>query len=261
MNSRGTQVPGGGETPAQPEWEGATRWLLFASSTPDASSDLPVAIFRDEAQARRAFVDERLRSADPGAWAELTAVDDAGHTRVACWFGSMPMVGGDRALNEGASRSEPVAQPAKARRWRKSVGVLAVMAAVVVGVTWLVAHDGPTSSRRTGAAQPSPLPTAPVGVPIGYVATGTISESYSPGESRHWYPADGHHQVTVLVGTLSTDDGSDHRIDYAAGATYVAGWSPYTVSNRTEEPVTVTVRFLRPVSDQDAAAPRGSEQE
>lgn len=141
------------------------------------------------------------------------------------------------------------------------MGVLAVMAAVVVGVSWLVAYDGPASLRRTGGAQPSPLPRAPVGVPIGYVATGTISESYSPGESRHWYPADGYHQVTVLVGTLSVDDGGDHRVDYAAGATYVAGWAPYTVSNRTAEPVTVTVRFLRPASDQGAAAPRGSEQD
>ena len=242
MNPRGTQVPSGSETTAQQGWEGATRWLLFAGSTPDASSDQPVAIFRDETQARRAFVDERLRSADPGAWAELTAIDDAGHTRVACWFGSMPIVGGNRMLDEGASRSGPVPQKPRARGWRLAVGVLAVVAAAVVAGAWLVDRDVPRSLHRTGAAQPSPFPVAPAAVPLGHLAIATISESYPPGETRKWYPANGHHQVTVLVGTLSVDDGKSHRVEYGAGTTYVAGWAPYTVSNRTAEPVTVTVR-------------------
>ena len=259
MSQHGLQLPHGEETPEQPGSENAKLWLLFAGSEPEVTTDVPVAIFRNEAQARRAFVNERLRSGAPGAWAQLTAVDCAGRTRVACWFGSQPNLDGNRTPGDGSSECRPLHERPKGREWTRVVGaaVVIAIAALIVGL-WLIAHNNPARSAGTGSTARAPLPEATAGVPVGYRLTGATSERYAPGESRQWFPTDGPHQVIVLVGKLSVEDSAGHRVDYGARASYVAGWAPYTVSNHTAEPVTVTVRFLRPATGREAASLGGT---
>lgn len=214
----------GGEA-ERPGSEGVKQWLLFAGSEPQATTDVPVAIFREEIQARRAFLNVRLRSTDPGAWAQLVAVDATGRTRPACWFGQVPIVGDDRTVAEWSSTSPPADGP-KSRGWSGFVAAVAIVVAAVVAVaagTWLIAHDDAGSGRRAIAPRPTPSPERPAGVLVGYEATRTTQESYFPGESRQWHPADGLHQVTVHLGTLRVEHAAGHGVDYAAGATYVAG--------------------------------------
>ncbi|MGH9277309.1 MAG: hypothetical protein ACRD12_04285 [Acidimicrobiales bacterium] len=158
------QLPDDEGTPEQPGSEGAKLWLLFASSEQNATTDEPVAIFRDEAQARRAFVNERLRAAAPGAWAHLAEVDGTGRKRVACWFGSKPVFDGNRAVGDGSSKSRPLHERPKVRQWTRAVGAAAVVAiaTLIVGL-WLIAHDNPAPSGGTGWRAPAPFPEATAG--------------------------------------------------------------------------------------------------
>ena len=118
MSRSDTHLPGQADHPGS---EGAKQWLLYAGRAPKATTNSPVAVFSDEARARRAFLDQRLRSADPEAWAQLVAVERDGGMRPTSWFGPAPIIGDDRAARESSHRTLPSAVGRKRRGRRRSV--------------------------------------------------------------------------------------------------------------------------------------------
>ena len=85
------------------------------------------------------------------------------------------------------------------------------------------------------------------GALVGHDVVRTERITYSAGEARSW-PDGALHQVTVLSGTLTVDDGSGSAHAYGEGRGLVAGWAPYTARNVTTEVVEVRVSYLRPAS-------------
>jgi hypothetical protein len=269
MNQHQTRPLADGDEAVEIQRDGSRKWLLFAGSGSETTGSL-VATFRDAPQSRRAFVNERLRSRSPGAWARLEALDSTGHIEVLCWFGPTPgislpdgelAVGGTpkavRATNrlrreqrvQTSSLRRTVAAPVERAKARSSWlgGALTIAFTAVIGLAWLIGHEGTTSSRRT--------PTN-VDLNVGYEAIRSETDTYAPGTSKSWATSEGLRQFTVLEGTLSVHDGHGHGRDYRAGESYVAAWAPLTVSNQTDEPVTATVTFLRPLTTSPSRRPR-----
>src|SRR5919199_5923686 len=88
---------------------------------------------------------------------------------------------------------------------------------------------------------------------VGHEVVRAEKVTYPPQSSRPWGLRDGLHQVTVLTGTLTAEDGDGHGRDYHPGESYVAGWKPYVTRNVTASPVEVTVSYLVPAGQPDAA--------
>lgn len=239
----------GGAAAIEIERGGSRQWLLFAGLGSETTGSL-VATFRDESQARRAFVNERLRSLSPGAWARLEAVDSTGRVDVLCWFGPTTRIASSERglLDEGApptpleeGRLRKEQKTTRRKRWWSwwTSAIVAATLSAVIGTACLVQTGGPASFPR---------PPGVSGLPVGFEAIREETKTYAPDTSQSWDTRDGLHQGTVVTGALSVEEGHDHRRVYRAGDRYLAGWAPYTVFNDGTEPVTVTVTFLRPVT-------------
>lgn len=257
------------------EHEGGKHYLLFAGSDRDISAGGPVAKFTDERQARNAFVNLRLCSATPDAWGQLASLDPSSGLEMLCWFGPV----GDPSTNRRLTSEEPladgrsvssgrrllrrskgvstastndvaVADPRRTRRGlRGAAAALTLAMTALVGGFALIERRPASSRSDVASSTQSPHPVASAGVLVGYEVIQTSIENYAPGTSRSWKTSDGTHEVVVLAGTLSVEDGGDHQHDYTAGESYVAGWEPYITRNRTAIPVSVKVKYLRPVGD------------
>jgi hypothetical protein len=251
-------------------------YVLIAGSTAREGGGT-VATFSDEGLARRAFVNQRLRAATTDAWGRLATVDPSGRARVLCWFGPAPAApstsatattrntrkGNEmrRTLTAPAERQEEriphSLPPATAdKRRRRQLGIVLLTAAAVGGGLWLAADDDPRPAATNRPAVQSSVPPAFDAIPVGYEPSREEQVVYPPGTTRQWDSGAGLHQVTVIAGMLSVEDGRGYRRHVAAGDSYAAGWSPYTATNRTPEPVSATVRYLQPsANDNTAPAP------
>ena len=87
MNKNATE--GHPEAPIPKQRRSFTRYLLFVGSGPEGASGSVIATFRDEHDARRAFVNQRLL-APADSWARLTMVDATGRTRSSVGSGQPP---------------------------------------------------------------------------------------------------------------------------------------------------------------------------
>ncbi len=269
------------------------RYLLFVGPRSQGTGGQPVATFTDEDEARRAFVNQRLESAAPENSARLAKVDDRGSTHVLCWFGSgndpslpalaRPDTTHDRSRKdedvENATHPEPcvgadilrghergTTRPASPQlgnvrsksgptgpRSYRPLAIAAILAAATVVFGARYTTDG--GWRRSDAkpqVQSSGSDLSPL---VGYELVSEQAMTLRPESLRDWDTTAGPHEVTVLAGTLSVDDGYGHHRDYRAGESYLAGWFPYTTSSGTPAPVRVLVRYLRPAGQDSTASP------
>jgi hypothetical protein len=96
----------------------ARRYLLFAGreDTRGGLCDLQ-GVFDDEAEARRAFAELRLRSEPSVAWGELGAVDAGGDVALLCWFGHDRAVPGRRRAKDAQAAGIVPAPDRRRRAW------------------------------------------------------------------------------------------------------------------------------------------------
>lgn len=159
------------------------QYLLFAGSKYAAPAGVLVGRFNDELRARHAFVNQRLSSARPDAWARLEAVDVSGRASALCWFG--PLAHFDGA--DGASKEEQirgirprVPSPSLTPRARgerpfcKSA-VAALGGTVLLAVSVIGGH-----CEQPWTRPPSPSLAVASGALVGYEAVETKTETYAP---------------------------------------------------------------------------------
>jgi hypothetical protein len=260
-----------------PNQVGPSEYLLFAGSSPEPIDGRKalVASFVDERQARAAFVDWRVRTTSPEAWARLVTVDEARRVDVLCWFGPevrlapdllarkskaprplqpLPVTRRTAMSRNGTttiSDEEPAVNgaPAEQSPLRRShsgprgrAWIWAALAAIVIGaVSGVLAGGGRSPSRpveRTSAYEA-------VQALLGHEILRTQTVTYGAHTSTRWGTDAGLHQVTVMAGTMTIDGSNGETSRYGPGATYVAGWTPYVVRNETPEPVEALVSYLR----------------